>query len=165
MWDKRGVERLSDDDARILRLESDVIAGHTLKIAIVDPPQGGDPPTLELIRQRALSRLGGLRRARQRLAPTPLSLATPAWIDDVNFDVRHHVRLASEPVHNKADVVAFAGKVMAERLDHFRPLWCVDYAGPFDDAGRIALVIRIHHCMADGVTALRFVKGLLWDDD
>ncbi len=43
---------------------------------------------------------------------------------------------------------------MAERLDHSHPLWCIDFAGPLDD-GRMALVIRIHHCMADGVTALR----------
>ena len=161
--DKRGVERLTDDDARILRLESDVIAGHTLKVVIVDSPDDGDPPTLESVRRRVQSRLGGLRRARQRLAPTPLGIATPAWIDDVSFDIRRHVRLASEPVHHTADVVALAGKVMAERLDHSRPLWCIDYAGPLDD-GRIALVIRIHHCMADGVTALRFLKSLLWDD-
>jgi diacylglycerol O-acyltransferase len=158
------VERLTDDDARILRLESDVIAGHTLKVALIEPADGREPPTLELVRRRVQSRLARLRRGRQRLAPTPLGLATPAWIDDVSFDIRRHVRLASEPVHDAADVVALAGKVMAERLDHSRPLWCVDYAGPLDD-GRIALIIRIHHCMADGVTALRFLKGLLWDDD
>jgi WS/DGAT/MGAT family acyltransferase len=156
------MERLSDDDARILRLESDVIAGHTLKVAIVDPPEGGDPPTLELVRRRVQSRLGDLRRARQRLADTPLSVATPAWIDDVSFDIRRHVRLASEPVSGSGDVIPYAGKVMAERLDHSRPLWCIDYAGPLED-GRVALVIRIHHCMADGVTALRFLSKLLWD--
>lgn len=158
------MERLSDDDARILRLESDVIAGHTLKVAIADPPEDGEPPTLELVRRRVQSRLAGLRRARQRLAPTPLGVATPAWIDDVSFDIRRHVRLASEPVRDTPELVAYAGKVMAERLDHSRPLWCIDYAGPLDD-GRMALVIRIHHCMADGVTALRFLSALLWDED
>lgn len=158
------MERLGPDDARILRLESDVIAGHTLKVALVEPPDGEDPPTLELVRRRVQSRLGDLRRARQRLAPVPLGVATPAWIDDVSFDIRHHVRLATEPVRDRADVVAYAGKVMAERLDHSRPLWCIDYAGPLED-GRVALVIRIHHCMADGVTALRFLSGLLWDDE
>ena len=158
------MQRLSDDDARILRLESDVIAGHTLKVAIVDPPEGGELPTLDLVRRRVQSRLAAVRRARQRLAPTPLSIATPAWIDDVSFDIRRHVRLASEPVHDRDAVVAFAGKIMAERLDHSRPLWCIDYAGPLDD-GHIALIMRIHHCMADGVTALRFLKTLLWDDE
>jgi WS/DGAT/MGAT family acyltransferase len=158
------MERLSPDDAHILQLESDVIAGHTLKVVIVDPPEGGHPPGLELVRRRVQSRLAGLPRARQRLAPTPLGLATPAWVDDASFDIRRHVRLASEPVRDVDDLVAYAGKVMAERLDHSRPLWCIDSAGPLED-GRAALVIRIHHCMADGVTALRFLSRLLWDDD
>jgi len=158
------VERLSPDDTRILRLESDVIAGHTLKMVLVDPPDGGDPLTLDLVRRRVASRLAGHRRARQRLASTPMNLATPAWIDDTSFDIRHHVRLASEPVDNRADLIAYAGKAMAERLDHLRPLWCMDFAGPLDD-GRTALVIRIHHCMADGVTALRMLSQLLWDDE
>src|SRR5205085_9765783 len=39
---------------------------------------------------------------------------------------------------------------------------CIDVTGPFED-GRIALVIRVHHCMADGVTALRMLSSLLWD--
>jgi diacylglycerol O-acyltransferase / wax synthase len=158
------VDRLSPDDERILRLESEVIAGHTLKVAIIDPPGDEGPPTVELVRERVESRLEGIPRARQRLAPTPLGIAAPAWIDDAGFDVRCHVRRAPELVHDGASLIAFAGKVMAERLDHSRPLWCIDYAGPLDD-GRIALVIRIHHCMADGVTALRFLSRLLWDDD
>ena len=158
------VERLSPDDTRILRLESDVIAGHTLKLVLVDPPDDGEPMTLDLVRRRVASRLAGHRRARQRLASTPMNLATPAWIDDTSFDIRHHVRLASEPVDNRADLIAYAGKAMAERLDHLRPLWCMDFAGPLDN-GRTALVIRIHHCMADGVTALRMLSQLLWDDE
>lgn len=158
------MERLSPDDTRILRLESDVIAGHTLKVVIVEPPEDGDPPTLDLVRRRVGSRLAGVRRLRQRLAPTPFGVATPAWVDDTSFDIRRHVRLASEPVRDRADLVSLAGMVMAERLDHSRPLWCIDFAGPLDD-GRTALVIRIHHCMADGVTALRMLSQLLWDDD
>jgi len=158
------VERLSADDTRILRLESDVIAGHTLKMVILDAPDGGEPLTLDRVRRRVESRLAAHRRARQRLAPTPLNLATPAWVDDTSFDIRHHVRLASEPVETRADLVAYAGKAMAERLDHVRPLWCMDFAGPLED-GRTGLVIRIHHCMADGITALRMLSQLLWDDE
>ena len=56
------------------------------------------------------------------------------------------------------------GNLMAERLDHARPLWCVDVVGPGHD-GRTALVIRIHHCLADGVTCLRMLSEMLWDAD
>jgi WS/DGAT/MGAT family acyltransferase len=158
------VERLSAEDTRILRLESDAIAGHTLKVAIIEPGAGSEGLSVERLRERAEARLDGLPRARQRLAPTPLRIATPAWVDDEGFDIRNHVRVASEPIIDRAALMRFVGKVMAERLDHARPLWCVDVAGP-DDRGRTALVIRVHHCLADGVTTLRLLSQLLWDTD
>ena len=86
------MERLSADDTRILRLESDAIAGHTLKLAIVEPAPRRVPLTVERVRNRVEARLGHLPRARQRLAPTPLRLAAPAWVDDSDFDIRNHVR-------------------------------------------------------------------------
>jgi diacylglycerol O-acyltransferase len=157
------MERLSADDARILRLESDAIAGHTLKLALVEPGRDGQPLTVERVRNRVEARLENLPRARQRLALTPLRLAPPAWVDDSDFDVRNHVRAATG-VGDRAQLMRFVGNLMAERLDHARPLWCMDVAGPLED-GRSALVIRIHHCLADGVTCLRMLSQLLWDTD
>ncbi len=158
------MERLSADDARILRLESDAIAGHTLKLAIVEPARDGQPLTVERVRSRVEARLGRLPRARQRLAPTPLRLAAPAWVDDPDFDVRNHVRAAPGTVSDRAQLMRLVGRVMAERLDHARPLWAISVVGPFSD-GRTALVIRVHHCLADGVTFLRLLSELLWDTD
>jgi len=135
-----------------------------MKLAIAEPGPEGQAVTVERLRERVEARLGGLARARQRLAPTPLRLATPAWVDDASFDIRNHVRLASEPIGDQEALIGFVGKAMAERLDHERPLWCVDVVGP-DDGGRTALVIRVHHCLADGVTALRMLSQLLWDGD
>jgi WS/DGAT/MGAT family acyltransferase len=158
------LERLSPEDTRILRLQSEAIAGHTLKVAIVEPGDEGQPLTLERVRKRIEARLASTPRARQRLAPTPLRIAPPAWVDDEAFEIENHVRSASEPIADRAALMGFTGKVMAERLDHARPLWCVDVVGPGDD-GRTALVIRIHHCLADGVTCLRMLSQLLWDSD
>jgi WS/DGAT/MGAT family acyltransferase len=158
------MDRLTAEDTRILRLESEAIAGHTMKLAIAEPGPDGQTVTVERLRERVQARLDGLPRARQRLAPTPLRVAPPAWVDDEVFDVRNHVRLASEPVVSREALIRFVGKAMAERLDHERPLWCVDVVGP-DDGGRTALVIRVHHCLADGVTALRMLSQLFWDGD
>ena len=158
------MERLSPDDTRILRLESDLIAGHTLKLVVVAPRRDGRPLTVEDVRTRVEARLPDLPRARQRLAPTPLRIATPAWVDDESFDIRNHVRPASEPIGDRAALVRFVGNVMAKRLDHDRPLWCIDVVAP-GAHGRTALVVRIHHCLADGVTCLRMLSELLWDRD
>ncbi len=158
------MERLSDEDARILRLESEAIAGHTMKVALIESGSGERPVTVERLRARVEGRLGALPRSRRRLAPTPLGIATPAWVDDEGFDIAAHVRAAQAPLTDRAALVEFAGRAMAERLDHSRPLWCIDVVGP-DGDGRTALVIRVHHCLADGVTAVRMLSGLLWDAD
>ena len=158
------LERLSAHDTRILRLESDAIAGHTLKLAIVEPARDGEPLTVARVRDRVEARLGGLPRARQRLAPTPLRLAAPAWVDDSEFDIRNHVRPAPQAVSERAQLIRLVGGAMAERLDHARPLWCISVTGPLED-GRTALVIRIHHCLADGVSGLRMLSQLLWDSE
>ena len=158
------MQRLSDEDTRILRLESEAIAGHTMKVAITEPAPGGSPVTVEGLRARVEARLGSMPRARERLAPTPLGIATPAWVDDEGFDIAAQVRDAAEPLTDRSALLRFAGTVMSERLDHSRPLWGIDVVGP-DDQGRTALVVRIHHCLADGVTAVRMLSALLWDDD
>ena len=155
------IERLSPDDARILRLESDAIAAHTLKVAIVDPDPDGRPLAMEAVRQRVASRLARLSRARQRLAPTPLRLAAPVWVDDPEFDIRNHVREAPRPEGDRSELARLAAGAMAERLDHARPLWCIDVA-PLEE-GRTALLVRLHHCLADGVTCVRILSRLLWD--
>jgi len=90
------MDRLSAEDTRILRLESEAIAGHTMKLAITEPGPDGPPVTVDRLRERVETRLGALPRARQRLAPTPLRVAPPAWVDDDGFDIRRHVRLASD---------------------------------------------------------------------
>ena len=159
------MERLSAEDARILRLESEAIAGHTMKIAVIESGPGERPVTVERLRERVESRLGGLPRARQRLAPTPLGSLPPSGLTTRVSTSAAHVRARAGAARPTAHaLIGFAGKMMAERLDHERPLWCIDVVGP-DGDGRTALVIRIHHCLADGVTALRMLSALLWDAD
>ena len=62
---------------------------------------------------------------------------------------------------DEAALRALAGELLAERLDHERPLWRIDVA-PLADGGA-ALIGRFHHAMADGVSAIRLVGELLWD--
>jgi diacylglycerol O-acyltransferase / wax synthase len=131
-------------------------------VAVVEPGTDRRPLTVEDLRSRVESRLAAVPRARQRLAPTPLGIASPVWVDDVDFELSNHVRPASDGVTDRAALLELAGRLMAERLDHARPLWCIDVVGPLE-GGRVALVVRIHHCLADGVTALRLLSTLLWD--
>jgi diacylglycerol O-acyltransferase / wax synthase len=157
------LERLSFDDAQILRLESAAITGHTCHVAIVEPPGGRGPIGIEELRRHVAARLGRVRRSRQRVEFAPLRLAPPAWVDDPSFDIREHVRpYEATGVIDRERLWRIAAELMAERLDHTRPLWRMDLVGPLE-AGRVAIVWRIHHCMADGVTSVRLGEQILWD--
>ncbi len=151
-------DQLSPDDAAILALESAAIAGHTMKVVVLEAADR----ELELERLRAAvgARVASEPRARQRLE---LDGGEWSWVADEGFDVGAQItRRESTRGIDEPGLWAAAGEVMSERLDHSRPLWALDLVGPLGD-GREAIVARIHHALADGITSLRFLEALLWD--
>jgi diacylglycerol O-acyltransferase len=157
------LDRLSAQDARILALESPTIAGHTCKTIIVERPPGEDD-VVGALRSMVAARAGRVPRVRQRIAPTPLRLAPPAWIDDPAFDAsRHVVGVPVEgPVTGTKLRELVAGR-FALRLPRDRPLWRIDVIEGLEGDG-VAYVLFLHHAMADGVAALRIGAALLWDE-
>jgi diacylglycerol O-acyltransferase / wax synthase len=157
-------ERLSVDDAQILRLESPVIKGHTGKVLIVAPDSGGGRLSVPQLRERVAKRMGAFERLSQRVVEPRLGLGRPAWVEADDVDLEWHI---AEPRHadplSDEELRAAVGELLSERLDHSRPLWRLDVL-PLT-GGRAAIVGRIHHAMADGVSAIKLAAGLLWDRD
>jgi WS/DGAT/MGAT family acyltransferase len=157
-------ERLSVDDAQILRLESAAIKGHTGKVLILAPDSAGQPLSVPGLRERVSQRMAGFPRLSQRVVEPRLGLGRPAWVEAPDVDLDWHV---SEPDHadplSDEEVRLAVGDLLSERLDHTRPLWRLDALPMTGD--RVAVVGRIHHAMADGVSAIRLAAGLLWDED
>jgi diacylglycerol O-acyltransferase / wax synthase len=158
------LEHLTSEDAEILNLEAGPIVGHTLKVVIAErPPLEGDD-LVTALGERVAAGVAHTPRARQRLAPTPLGLAPPAWVADGDFDVRRHVRRLF-PTDGGHD--AFLAKVagsMAERLDRRHPLWALDLVEGLE-GDRVAYLLKVHHCMADGIASMRLGASLLWDEE
>jgi len=156
------IEPLSREDVAMLRLESPTVRGHVLKVAVLGPGRSGAPPDVEALRDRVAERLARAPRLRCALLE-PRAWRRAAWVEDPAFDVREHVRRlpTSEPVSEDGlrDAVA---RVMEEPLERSRPLWTLDVLHPTADGGT-CLVWKLHHAMADGMTAMRFGDALLWD--
>lgn len=151
-------EELSPDDAHILGLETDAIAGHTLKLLVLEP--GDEPLDLEQLRASVGERLASEPRGLQRVERTEEGSA--CWAACQDFDIREHVRRHElGEGAGEAELWEAAGRIMSERLDHDRPLWSFDVVGPLAD-GREAIVARIHHAMADGISSVRFLGSVLW---
>ena len=159
------IDRLNDQDAQILKLESGNVRGHTCKVVILETRADEPPVGVDELREHISSRLDLAPRFRRRVTPSPLGIANPMWIDDAAFDIADHVRLVptSGPVDPER-LREIVGGLMSERLDRDRPLWALDVVEQLQDGGT-ALIWRIHHCMADGVSAVRLGSALLWDED
>jgi diacylglycerol O-acyltransferase len=152
-------EPLSVDDAQILRLESAAIQGHTGKLLVLAPDADGGSLDLADLRNRVSERIATFPRLGQRVE-LPRH-GQPSWVDAAP-DLSWHVAGAGsdKPLDEEGFRLA-AGEILAQRLDHERPLWRLDLVAL--EGGRTGIVGRIHHAMADGVTAIRIAAGLLWD--
>jgi diacylglycerol O-acyltransferase / wax synthase len=151
------VERLSAEDARVLARGRGPVVGHTCKVLVVDGEHDADA-----FRGRVATRLAAVPRLRDRLVKAPLGIAPPAWTPDPDFEIERHVR-AGGRVADEAMLERAVAALMETRLDRERPLWSLDVL-PLG-WGRTAGVLRLHHCMADGMTAMRIVRTLLLDQD
>lgn len=156
----RSPDELSADDARILGLESDAIAGHTLKLLLLEARE--QPLEVSELRDLVAGRLACEPRATQRVQ---LSEGDSAhWVEDADFDIAAHVRERTFAGGGVDELWKLTGRIMSKRLDHARPLWALDLVGPLDD-GRQAIVARIHHAMADGISCMRLLDAVLWDPE
>ncbi|HYI79769.1 MAG TPA: WS/DGAT domain-containing protein [Thermoleophilaceae bacterium] len=144
-------EPLSVEDARILALEEGPVRGHTCKLVLLDGVRGVDE-----LREHVGSRLDREHRLGVRLVEGD----APAWELDPVVRIEHQVRDAGAV--DAAGLAETVGALMAERLPRDRPLWALDVVA-IDDR-RTALVWRIHHALADGSTAMRMARNVLFDD-
>jgi diacylglycerol O-acyltransferase / wax synthase len=156
------LDRLSAEDVRILDQEDGNIRGHVCKVMVLSPGEGRRLPTLDELRAHVDGGLDSAPRLRRRLVRSALTAGSWLWIDDEGFDVARHVRAVEEPgpvgPERLREIVA---DLMAQRLDRDHPLWRVDVVEPMAD-GAMALVWRMHHCLADGTTMMRLAGELLW---
>jgi diacylglycerol O-acyltransferase len=165
MWEAlpAATEPLSAEDLAILRLESPTVAGHTLKVAILDPPPDGPRADIEALRARVA---GGIARAPQlRWKLRMHGRGRAEWADDPTFDIRNHVRAPpAEHAVSGEELRRICARMMQKRLDRSKPLWTIDLLDPLED-GSMALVWSVHHSLADGAMAMRLAEAILWDED
>ncbi|WP_433559787.1 wax ester/triacylglycerol synthase domain-containing protein [Pseudonocardia xinjiangensis] len=147
---------LTAEDRAILALEGPTVVGHTCKVIRLGPGEA----TAAGLRAAVGRRLAGAPRLTWRLGGPP---DRPEWHVDPAFDVRDHIAEARSTA--ELDDVALGNEVarlFEQHLDRRRPLWRMDLLGPLAGGGT-ALVWRLHHALADGTTAMRLARTVLWD--
>lgn len=155
------MERLSPLDAAFLDAE-DADRHASLAIASVAVIEGPAPDQDDLVRTIG-PRIRAIPRARQKVRRVPWDLAPPMWTDDPAFDPAYHFRRTALPAPgDDAALARLVGRIMSQRLDRDRPLWeswvIEGLAG-----GRWAMLTKVHHCMADGVSGARLFAAIFGD--
>jgi WS/DGAT/MGAT family acyltransferase len=84
------------------------------------------------------------------------------WVE-VTPDVEQHIRLV-DPVAGLAGLERACGQLMSRPLSLERPPWEL-LVVPGASAGRVGLVLRIHHAIADGMAAVAIAHRLFERDD
>ena len=147
--------RLSALDRTFLTAESPTAHMHIGWASLFDPPPTGPRPTFADLRAHIQSRLARAPRLRQRLLEVPFGLNAPVWADDERFDIDRHV------LHVKTkDLDALVDAAMSVPLERDRPLWELWISERLSD-GRMAVVGKVHHCLADGLAAVELGSALL----
>jgi GGDEF domain-containing protein len=118
--------------------------------------------TREAVEELARSKLVRHRRFRQHVVETAHRFGRPSWRDDPAFDLSAHVRKLnlSGPI-DRAALVRLAGERMSAPLPRERSPWSLEVVD-LAPAGS-ALLVRVHHCIADG-QALVVLLAQLADD-
>lgn len=114
----------------------------------------GEPPTVGAVRAALAERIAAVPRLRRRLQPVPLGSGRPIWVDDPGFDIDGHVERASwPPPYDEAALLELAVATVQRPLPRDRPLWSITLVTGARD-GSYALVVRVHHTLADGQSAI-----------
>jgi diacylglycerol O-acyltransferase / wax synthase len=155
MQNHRQSDRLSWGDTVFLHLERE---GMPLNVASICMLEG--EVSFEDCLQFVESKLPLLPRYLKRVVAPPLNIGLPSWEYDPNFDVRNHVREVRLKHGTDTELKALAGRLFSEVMDRRRPLWDITLVRGLN-GNRTALILRLHHCLADGIAGVGILNAML----
>ena len=86
------------------------------------------------------------------------------WEEENDFDPEYHIRHLALPKPGRIrELLALVSQLHSNLIDRNRPLWEMYVIDGIED-GRIAIYVKIHHALVDGVAAMRLLQKSLTED-
>lgn len=139
-------ERMSAVDAAWLRMDRPTNLMMIVGVVVFDS-------RVDFRRFRAViaERFLKFRRFRCRAVEDALSAG---WQEDDDFDLDQHVsRIALPAPAGQAELESLVSRLAGTDIDRRRPMWQFHFVENFQ--GGTAVILRIHHCYADGTAMIR----------
>lgn len=154
----RALDRAGPND--LMQLASDVgpLPMQVAGVLVLDTRAGfGIDAACDLLARRAAS----VPRLTERLVAAPFGCGRPYWVTDPSSDPRRHVQVrACAGPGDEAALMEAALALAGSRLPPSRPLWSATFVTGLS-GGRVALVVVLHHVVADGMGALAVLGALV----
>ncbi|NOX38917.1 MAG: wax ester/triacylglycerol synthase family O-acyltransferase [Calditrichaeota bacterium] len=147
-------QRMSNVDTAWLRMDDPtnlmMISG---LILFKEPLEKAD------LRRVIENRLLKFDRFRQRIVGLDRLFGNPRWEDDPHLDLDYHIQEITLPAPGDATVLRHVvGQFMSQPLDFAHPLWQIHLIRNYQQG--CAVLVRIHHCIADGIALVRVLLSL-----
>ena len=144
-------ERMSSVDTAWLRMDRPTNLMMICGVLIF-----GERLTLARLKATLSDRFLSFKRFRQRPVQTAMGAY---WTDDREFNIAAHVRRVKlRGAAGKSELETLVSDLMATPLDPSKPMWQFHLVDGYE--GGSAVVVRIHHCYADGIALIQVMLSM-----
>jgi diacylglycerol O-acyltransferase len=161
------MKQITGQDDSFLEIERMGLPQHIASVSIYDQSTApGGTVRFKQILGHLESRLHLSPLFRTKLHYAPFGLDRPYIVDDEDFDLEYHVRHIALPHPGDwRQLCILIARINARPLDLSRPLWELYVIEGLDKIehvppGSFALLLKIHHCVMDGASAVEFQAAI-----
>jgi WS/DGAT/MGAT family acyltransferase len=155
------MERLSGLDAFFLYTETPTQPLNVCCVLELDTSTMPGGYTYGRLRAALAKRVKALPEFRMKLADTQLNLDHPVWVDDENFQLRRHLQRVGVPAPGgRRELAEIGGYIAGLPLDRDRPLWEMWVLEGGARSDTVAVMLKVHHAVVDGVAGANLLAQL-----
>ncbi|MFY9334561.1 MAG: wax ester/triacylglycerol synthase family O-acyltransferase [Mycobacterium sp.] len=157
-------QRVSGFDASFLSIETATQPMQVFSVLELDSTTIPGGYRFNDLRDALAARVRAIPEFREKLSDAPLTIGHPVWVQDDDFDIDRHLHRITLPANGtRTELTEICGRLAGLPLDRRRPLWEIWVIEGLDGSSgtdRLAVLIKVHHAAADGVTFADMVSRL-----
>ncbi|HUB53605.1 MAG TPA: wax ester/triacylglycerol synthase family O-acyltransferase [Mycobacterium sp.] len=155
------MQRLTGLDAFFLYLETPTQPLNVCCVLQLDTSTMPGGYTYPRFRAALAKRVKAVPEFRMKLADSQFNLDHPVWVDDEDFQLRRHLhRVGAPPPGGHRELAEVCGHIAGLPLNRDRPLWEMWVIEGGAGADSLAVLLKAHHAVVDGLSGVNLLANL-----